>query len=64
MFPKTVKFKNRRFTPYEEQTERELARIFRRPPRTFFYDDPFYPYCVPEPLVNFDIVSKYNKGQQ
>lgn len=31
--------------------------------RKFLEDPPTYPYCVPEPLVNFDIMSAFNKGQ-
>lgn len=56
-----TKLKNRRFHPYEMQTEIELASVFKRPVRSFIHDMPFYPWCVPEPKVNFDIVSKYNK---
>lgn len=55
LFPEVVKRKNRRFTPWEEQEEKELASIFKRPRRTFFYDDPFYPWLPPEPKVNFDL---------
>lgn len=57
--------KNRRFTPYEMQTEREICQWLKRPPRHFVNDTPFYPWCVPEPKVNFDLVTKWkNKGQQ
>lgn len=58
MFPTTKPFKNRRFTPSERQTEKELAGIFCRPERTYFYDTPYYPYVVPEPVVNFDLKYK------
>lgn len=58
LFPK--KPKNRRFHPWEEQTEIELCRLFKRPKRTYFYDDPFYPWVPPEPVVNFDL--NFNKG--
>lgn len=47
--------KNRRFTPTEFQTELEISKWLHRPPRTFFNDPPFYPWVVPEPLVNFDL---------
>ncbi len=45
-----------RFKPgFEEETERELSRIFRRPPRTYKEDLPFYPWLPPEPRVNFNL---------
>ncbi len=47
--------KNRRLKPHELETEYMLASIFRRPPRTYKDDKPFYPYCVPEPMVNFNL---------
>lgn len=50
-----TKPKNRRFTPQEFQTELELSKIFKRPPRTFIHDPPFYPWLPPEPIVNFDV---------
>lgn len=55
LFPTTKPFVNRRFTPAERELENLVAKIFRRPPRTYFYDKPTYPYCVPEPIVNFDL---------
>lgn len=54
LFP-TQNKKNRRFLPHEWQTEWELAKFFKRPMRTYFYDDPFYPWLPPEPVVNFDL---------
>lgn len=45
--------KIRKFTPQEWETEKQVADAFRRPPCSFFGDKPFYPYCVPEPVVNF-----------
>lgn len=57
------KIKNRRLHPYEFEWELWQAKAFKRPPRTMLLDPPYYPWCVPEPLVNFDIVSKWNKGQ-
>lgn len=62
MFPERVR-KNRRLTPPEAETDLQIAKWLKRPVRQFFDDPPFYPWVVPEPLVNFDIVSKYNKGQ-
>lgn len=59
MFP--PKPKNRRFTAPEFETELWIAKLMKRPPRTFIHDTPFYPYVVPEPLVNFDL--NFNKGQ-
>lgn len=47
--------KNRRFTPEEFQTELDLAKWMKRPPRSMIYDPPFYPWCVPEPRVNFEL---------
>lgn len=47
--------KNRRFTPGEYETELQLASWMKRPPRQFVNDPPFYPWVVPEPLVNFDL---------
>lgn len=56
MFPEdNCKPKNRRFYPWEEETEKECCRIFRRPPRTFFHDPPTYPLFPPAPLANFDL---------
>lgn len=46
-----TKRKNRRFTPYEMETEKEICKWLRRPPRTFFDDKPFYPWLPPEPIV-------------
>ncbi len=41
-----------RFKPgFEEETETELARIFKRPKRTFKEDMPFYPWLPPTPKV-------------
>lgn len=59
LFPTTHPFKNRRFTPAERQTEKELSKIFLRPERSFFYDPPFYPWLPWEPLVNFDMGNKF-----
>lgn len=39
----------------EFQTELELAKWMKRPPCQFWGDKPFYPWLVPEPLVNFDL---------
>ncbi len=47
--------KNRRMTPWEEEQEREDAKIWKRPRRSFIFDPPFYPYTIPEPLVNFNL---------
>lgn len=52
---------NRRFTPPEFETELFLSKLFKRPPRTFVKDPPFYPWLPPEPIVNFDL--NFNKGQ-
>nr|UHS18443.1 MAG: hypothetical protein [Betatorquevirus sp.] len=64
LFPPEKPKKPRRFTPYEWETEKQIASWLKRPMRYFATDDPFYPWVPPEPLVNFDIVTKYsNKGQ-
>lgn len=42
----------------EFQTELELAKWMHRPPCTFIGDKPFYPWLVPEPIVNFDLKFK------
>ncbi len=55
LFPERKPFVNRRFTPYEREQEKIDALFLKRPQREFFYDPPTYPYCVPEPKVNFDL---------
>ena len=55
LFPDRKPFKNRRFTPWEWEQEKQDAKFLKRPYRSFFYDPPTYPYCVPEPIVNFDL---------
>lgn len=42
-------------TPWEEEQERIDAYIWKRPRRTFIKDPPTYPWCPPEPYVNFDL---------
>lgn len=42
-------------TPWEQNEEKELAAIFKRPQRQYIYDAPFYPWLPPEPYVNFDL---------
>lgn len=59
LFPTTTPFKNRRFTPQERETEKQLAKIFCRPERSFFYDPPFYPWVPFTPLANFDLGYKF-----
>lgn len=58
MFGDKMDNKLRRFSPYEMETEKDLCRIFHRPPRTYVQDLPFYPWLKPEPLVNQ--YKKYN----
>lgn len=55
MFADECKPKNRRFYPWEIETEKECARAFDRPQRTFFYDTPIYPWLPIAPLANFDL---------
>lgn len=46
----------RRFKPgFEEETEKELAIIFKRPPRTYVQDPPFYPWLPITPKVCFNL---------
>lgn len=47
--------KNRRFKPYEFEQELNDSRIWKRRPRTFFYDMPDYNLGIIEPLVNFNV---------
>lgn len=44
--------KNRRITGADFETELQLAKWLKRPPRYFHDDKPFYPWLPPEPLVN------------
>ena len=40
---------------FEQETEEELAKIFKRPVRTYKHDTPFYPWLPPTPIVNFHL---------
>lgn len=51
--------KNRRLNPKEYAEELEDAKIWRRYPRQYLLDIPYYPDCVPEPLVNFSLNFKF-----
>ena len=53
LFPTKKPFKNKHFTVSKRKTKKQCAKAFCRPKRHFFYNPPFYPYCVPEPIVNF-----------
>ena len=55
LFPEREPIKNRRFTAWEWEQEKIDALFLKRPQRHFFRDPPTYPYCVPEPIVNFDL---------
>ena len=46
-------------TPWEQAQEKIDAAIWKRPQRHFILDPPTYPWCVPEPIVNFDLKYKY-----
>lgn len=59
MFGDKTRKKNRRFTPEEFEVELQLSKIFKRPPRTYVDDPPFYPWLVPEPVVNFQLNYKF-----
>lgn len=52
------KIKNRRMNSKEMETEFELCKWMKRPPRTMLHDPPFYPWVPPTPLVNFDLKYK------
>ncbi len=39
-----------------------LSKWMHRPMRKYLEDKPIYPWCVPEPKVNFDLVKGFNKG--
>lgn len=50
--------KNRRFTEKEWQTELDICKWLKRPPRSYVNDSPFYPWLPPVPKipkVNFDL---------
>lgn len=49
--------KNRLLTPSELETDLEIAKWLKRPVRRYFNDSPFYPWVVPEPLVNQPLVN-------
>lgn len=58
MFGEKTNKKNKRFSAKDFETELELCKIFRRPPRTFPTDPPFYPWLPPAPIipcVNFSL---------
>lgn len=40
---------------WEQQEEKEIAKLFCRPQRTFILDPPTYPFFPPEPKVNFEL---------
>lgn len=44
---------------WEKQQEKEDAAIWKRPQRDFIFDTPTYPWCPPEPYVNFELKYKY-----
>lgn len=52
LFDDVKKPKIRKFTKSEMEDEKLLADAFKRPVRHFWGDTPFYPWLVPEPLVN------------
>lgn len=63
MFPEREKPTPKRFKGKDWETELEISKWLHRPMRYYTTDPPFYPWLPPEPLVNFDLVSAYNKGQ-
>lgn len=57
LFP-PEKPKNRRLNRFELQDEIETAKHWFRPVRSYVQDPPFYPWVIPEPLVNFALKFK------
>lgn len=55
MFGDKTRKKNRRLNAQEMELELLVCKAFKRPPRTYIDDKPFYPYVVPEPVVNFNL---------
>nr|UYL88392.1 ORF3 [Torque teno midi virus] len=52
----SIRYTLTRFKPgFEQETEEQLARIFKRPVRTFKEDTPFYPWLPPAPIVHFNL---------
>lgn len=50
--------KNRLMNSWEQQEEREIAKIFCRPQRKYIFDNPTYTFFPPAPKVpkiNFDL---------
>jgi len=49
--------KNRLMTPKEMEDELFFAKLFKRHPRRYILDRPFYPYVpqMPKHMVNFDL---------
>lgn len=47
--------KNRRLKPKELEDELFLARMFKRPVRSFIRDKPTYNWLPPTPLVQFNL---------
>lgn len=57
---------NKRITGRDFETELQISKWLHRPPRYYHDDKPYYPWLPPTPkvpMVNFDIVSAFNKGQ-
>lgn len=49
--------RNRRLTPKELEDELLTCRIWKRRPRYYIRDHPYYD-VIPEPLVNFKLFNK------
>lgn len=50
------------------EDELYISKWLKRPMRRYLEDKPYYPWLPPEPivnqpLVNFDLISAFNKGQ-
>lgn len=40
-------------TPIEQKHDDDIAKLMKRPPKHMLLDTPYYPWVVPEPVVNF-----------
>lgn len=57
LFPERAPRRPQVFSPWDHETERELASWMKRPRRDRPYarDVPYYPWVPPSPRVNFDL---------
>lgn len=55
MFGTKVKTKLTLIKGKDWEDEMYLCKWMKRPPRKFLEDKPYYPWVVPEPVVNFHL---------